>query len=147
MDTEVDVEDGKDITRDTVTGDMAMEDTAKEDTDMDMIIMEVDPTMETGADMTSTTTTMEDTVVTVMTTTDTIRVNSRVTMVNLRRAAEVVVVDTIHTTDNHRLWPLSLKIGSLCCFVLFVTGSSFREREKSFHYPFDTHHFHFSFHM
>lgn len=42
-----------------------MEDTAKEDTDMDMIIMEVDPTMETGADMTSTTTTMEDTVVTV----------------------------------------------------------------------------------
>lgn len=42
-----------------------MEDTAKEDTDMDMIITEVDPTMETGADMISTTTTMEDTVVTV----------------------------------------------------------------------------------
>lgn len=42
-----------------------MEDTAKEDTDMDMIITEVDPTMETGEDMISTTTTMEDTVVTV----------------------------------------------------------------------------------
>lgn len=48
-----------------VTGDMVMEDTVKEDTDMDMIIMEVDLIMEIGADMISIIIIMEDTVVTV----------------------------------------------------------------------------------
>lgn len=45
--------------------DMAMEATAREDTDMDTITTEVDPITETGEDMISTITTMEDTGVTV----------------------------------------------------------------------------------
>lgn len=36
----------------------------------------------------------------------------------------------------YRLWSLSLKTGCLCCYVLFVTGSSFRKRERS---PFIAH--------